>query len=168
MGSGEVLKPEFRYSEADRPLGHFSWKFLLERLTIAGAAMPRFKVNGTASFDIACKALQDITNLRFRMEYWYRDGTKIGSMLSSPVAVVRKGDCRFRLEMDLTGLTSGQYRADLVAYTTDKNGIQELLDGVYPGIVFEVTDSPDTDHHVGWDHQYWGHVRLRDMELKLE
>jgi len=168
MGSGEILKTEFRYSEADRPLGHFSWKFLLECLTLVGETAPRFKENGKATFEIAGKALQDIINLRFRMEYWYRDGTKIGSMLSSPVAVVRKGNCRFRLEIDLTGFTSGQYRADLVAYTTDKNGIQELLDGVYPGLVFEVTDSPDTDHHVGWNHQYWGHVRFRNMELKLE
>ena len=106
--------------------------------------------------------------MRMRMECWYQDGTKIGSMLSTAVDMVREGTCRFRLEMDLTGFTTGQFSADLVAYTADENGIQGKLDGVYPGIIFEVVASPEADHHVVWNQQYWGHVRLRDMELKLE
>ena len=101
------------------------------------------------------------------MEFWYQDGTKIGSMLSNAVDTVREGACQFRLEMDLTGFTTGQYTADLVAYTADENGIQDKLDGVYPGIIFEVVASPDADHHIIWNQQYWGHIRLRDMQLEL-
>ena len=63
---------------------------------------------------------------------------------------------------------AGKYSADIVAYTVGLNGMQELLDGVYPGIVFEVVNSPDADHHVIWDHQYWGHIRLRDIQLTLK
>ena len=70
--------------------------------------------------------------------------------------------------MDLTGFTIGQYSADLLAYTADENGIQKLLDGVYPGIIFEVAASPEADHHVVWDQQYWGHIRLHDMELTMK
>ena len=130
--------------------------------------MPRYVENGKAYFNIDCKALQNIRNMRLRMECWYQDGTKIGSMLSNAVDMVREGTCRFRLEMDLTGLTAGQYSADLVAYTADKDGIQELLDGVYPGIMFEVVNSSVADHHVIWNQQYWGHIRLRDMRLTLK
>ena len=168
MGNGEQLSKEFRFTEINRPYGYFSDRFLIERLTLDKTGMPRYVENGKAYFNIDCKALQNIRNMRLRMECWYQDGTKIGSMLSNAVDMVREGTCRFRLEMDLTGLTAGQYSADLVAYTADKDGIQELLDGVYPGIMFEVVNSSVADHHVIWNQQYWGHIRLRDMRLTLK
>ena len=134
---------------------------------ITGAKEPVYPEKGKALFEIGCRALRDLRNVRLRMEFWYQDGTKIGSMLSNPVTAVKQGPCRFLLEMDLTGLTRGQYYADLVAYCGE-NGVQELLDGVYPGIVFEVINSPDVVHHVEWSHQYWGHIRLHDMRLMLK
>lgn len=168
MGTGDQLRKEFRYTEANRPYGRYSQKFLIERLVLTETEMPRYAENGKAYFNIDCKALQDIRNVCLRMEFWYQDGTKIGSMLSNAVEMVREGACRFRLEMDLTGFMAGKYSADIVAYTVGLNGMQELLDGVYPGIFFEVENSPQADHYVEWNHQYWGHVRLRDMHLTLK
>ena len=101
-----------------------------------------------------------------RFELWYQDGSKVGSMLSNQISEVLPGECEFLLEADLTGLTTGQYSVDIVAYTADQRGIECILDGVYPGIVFDLIQSSDTDHHVKWSHQYWGHVRLRDMKIK--
>ena len=66
-----------------------------------------------------------------------------------------------------TGNGFGRFYQRLVAYSGE-NGVQELLDGVYPGIVFEIAEPPETTHHVEWSHQYWGHIRLRDMRLTLE
>ena len=168
MGTGEQLRKEFCFTKIHRPSGRFSEKFLIERLILAETEMPRYTENGKAYFNIDCKVLKRIKNVRLRMEFWYQDGTKIGSMLSNSVDTVQEGTCRFQLAMDLTGFTAGQYSADLVAYTADENGVQELLDGVYPGIIFEVVNSPDADHHVVWNQQYWGHVRLRDMQLTMK
>jgi lipopolysaccharide transport system ATP-binding protein len=167
MGTGEQLRTETRFAENNRPYGYFSQKFLIERLVLKEADKPRYMENSKARFLIECKALQDLKTVCLRMEFWYQDGTKIGSMLSNPVAVVKQGPCRFLLEMDMAGFTSGQYSADLVAYS-DENGVEKLLDGVYPGIVFEIINSPDAVHHVVWSHQYWGHIRLRDMRLELK
>lgn len=168
MGTGEQLQREIHFTDSNRPFGLFSDKFLIERLTLAETEIPRYAENSKAYFNIDCKSFMSIRNVRLRMEFWYQDGTKIGSMLSNSVDMVREGTCRFRLAMNLTGLTVGQYSADLVAYTANENGIQELLDGVYPGIIFEVVSAPDADYHVVWDQQYWGHVRLRDMQLTLK
>ena len=93
-------------------------------------------------------------NVCLRMEFWYQDGTKIGSMLSNSVDTIREGSCRFRLEIDLAGFMAGKYSADIVAYTVGLNGMQELLDGVYPGIIFEVENTPEADRYVEWNHQY--------------
>lgn len=168
MGTGERLKKEFIFTEKDRPYGRFSLDFSIERLTILGMENPCYPENGKASFCVECQALKNLRNVRMRMEFWYQDGTKVGSMLSNPVQAVSKGSCRFLLEMKMDGLTCGQYHADLVAYSADENGVEEILDGVYPGIVFDITDSPNAEHHVEWSHQYWGHVRLHDMQLKLQ
>ena len=167
MGTGETLKTEVHFTERHRLHGYYSRDFLIKSLMITGAKAPIYPEEGKARFEIECQALRDLRNVRLRMEFWYQDGTKIGSMLSNPVTLVKQGPCRFLLEMDLTGLTRGQYHADLVAYSGE-NGVQELLDGVYPGIVFDVVIPPDVIHHVEWDHQYWGHIRLRDMQLTLK
>ena len=168
MGTGEQLRKEFCFTDKNRPYGRYSQKFLIERLVLAETETPRYIENSKAFFQIECQALQDLKNVCLRLELWYQDGTKIGSMLSNAVETVRKGNCRFRLGIDLAGFTTGQFSADLIAYTVDKDGIQKLLDGVYPGIVFEVVDPSEAERHVVWDHQYWGHVRLRDTELALE
>ena len=167
MGTGEKLCREIRFTDKNRPNGSYSQKFSIERLTLTEAEIPRYVENSKAYFTIDCKALQDIRNVRLRMECWYQDGTKIGSMVSNAVETVREGCCRFRLEMDLKGLMAGQYSADLVAFAEGENGIHILLDGVYPGITFEVVTSRETGRHMEWNHQYWGHVRLCDMRLEL-
>ena len=168
MGGKETLKTELHFTEASRPYGHFSEKFLIESLKVADAEKPCYPENGKAAFRIRCQALRELSNVRLRLEFWHQDGSKIGSMLSNPVRKLEKGFCEFLLEMDLTGFIAGQYSADIVAYRADEDGVQELLDGVYPGIIFEVENSSDADHHVEWDHQYWGHIRLRDMRLTLK
>ena len=168
MGTGETLCREICFTDKNRPYGRYSQKFLIERLMLVEADMPRYAENEKAFFDIDCKVLQDVRNVCLRMEFWYQDGTKIGSMLSNSVDTIREGSCRFRLEIDLAGFMAGKYSADIVAYTVGLNGMQELLDGVYPGIIFEVENTPEADRYVEWNHQYWGHIRLRDMRLTLK
>lgn len=168
MGTWEQLKKKWYYTEMHRPYGCFSQKFLIESLEIIRAEMPRYIVNEKAYFHVTCQVFRDLQNVRLRMEFWYQDGTKIGTMLSNEVPAVKKGSCQFLLQMDLSGLTNGQYNADLVAYMGDESGAEEILDGVYPALSFEVLDSPESVGHVEWNHQYWGHIRLHDMQVTLK
>ena len=165
-GIQENLKGKFRFTDEFRPYGYFSHMFLIETLELVGKEIPEFEEGELVPFRIGCRASEELKGVRFRLELWYQDGSKTGSMLSNPVAEVRPGECAFDLKADLHGLTAGQYSADLVAYTSDENGVETILDGVYPGIVFDLGESPMEDHHVKWSHQYWGHIRLRDMLLE--
>ena len=164
-GIQEDLQTGFRFTDAFRPYGRFSHLFSIETLELLGADRPLFPENGHAVFRIGCLAAVQLHELRLRLELWYQDGSKIGSMLSNPVAAVEPGTCEFLLDADFAGLTDGQYSADLVAYTADENGTETILDGVYPGIVFDIANTSAADHHVKWSHQYWGHVRLADLNL---
>lgn len=164
-GIQEDLQTGFRFTDAFRPYGRFSHLFSIETLELLGADRPLFPESGHAAFRIGCLAAEEIHRLRLRFELWYQDGSKVGSMLSNPVAAVAPGTCEFLLEANLAGLTDGQYSADLVAYTADETGAETILDGVYPGIIFDIANTSATDHHVKWSHQYWGHVRLADLKL---
>lgn len=165
MGIQEKLKTSFRYTEAFRPYGRFSHVFSIETLNVLEAERPAFPECSRIQFRIGGLASEQLFGIRMRMELWYQDGTKVGSMLSNAIESVKPGNCEFLLEADLACLTAGQYSADLVAYTADGDGNETILDGVYPGIVFDITEASDADHHVKWSHQYWGHIRLKDLKL---
>lgn len=166
-GIQEGLKGRFRFTEEFRPYGRFSHLFSIETLELVEKKVPEFQEGELVRFLIRCRAMENLKGVRLRLEFWYQDGTKVGSMLSNPVEEVKIGDCEFLLEADLTGLTAGQYSADLVAYTADEHAMETILDGVYPGIVLDFSDSQSYDHHVKWSHQYWGHIHLQNMNLEL-
>ncbi len=166
LGVQEGLKSSFRFTDEFRPYGRFSHLFSIETLDLIGRDHPEFIEGETPQFRIQCRAAEHLKNVRIRFEIWYQDGTKVGSMLSNPVPEVFPGDTILMMEVNLRGLTAGQYSADLVAYMADNNAVETILDGVYPGVVFNLVDSADKDHHVQWSHQFWGHIRLSDMAVK--
>ncbi|MBR1457637.1 MAG: hypothetical protein IJ594_10840, partial [Oscillospiraceae bacterium] len=79
-----------------------------------------------------------------------------------------QGEHTVRVEMDPIHLSSGQYTADLVAYLHDEKGKEDILDGVYPGVIFQISDPIDAENYLDWHHQYWGAVRLHDLEVREE
>ncbi len=164
-GIQENLKGRYRYSNLFRPYGRFSNRFSFETLDVVGKEIPLFQEHEHIHFRVGCRANEMLKDLRVRLEFWYQDGTKVGSMLSNSIPEVLQGDCDFDIEADLTGLTPGQYSVDMVAYIADEEAAEGILDGVYPGILFDLMKSPYVDHHVKWSHQYWGHIRLKDLIL---
>ena len=161
------LKSSFYFTEEFRPYGRFSHLFSIETLELLGKENPEFLEGEHVQFRIGCQAMQRLKNVRLRFEFWYQDGNKVGSMLSNAISEIQPGYCEFLLEANLKGLTAGQYSVDLVAYTTDEYANETILDGVYPGIVFDLIYSTQFDHHVKWNHQYWGHVRFSDMKITM-
>ena len=167
-GIKEDLKGAFRFTEEFRPYGRFSHLFSIETLKIIGRDIPEYTEGECVQLQIGCRAAERLKDVRFRLELWYQDGSKVGSMLSNPISDVVPGDGTYLLEADLEGLTAGQYSADLIAYTADESSAESILEGVYPALVFDLRESPGADHHVRWNHLYWGHVRLRDVKLTKE
>ena len=72
----------------------------------------------------------------------------------------------FQIQIDTAHLTPGRYYADIIAYTYDQFGNEDFLDGVYPGLSFELTDELNAQNQLIWLHQYWGHVHLHDVIVK--
>ena len=117
---------------------------------------------------IACTAEKPLRRVGFRFEFWAQDGTKVGSMLSGDFVDLDEGENHILLEVDLEHLASGQYNVDIVVYLHDSDGNEDILDGVYPGVVVEIRDELNESNHLDWHHQYWGHVHLHDLHVRKD
>ena len=127
---------------------------------------PVFRTGETVSIRIVCSAVKELRRVGFRFEFWSGDGIKIGTMLSGSFADLRQGKNQIEIRMDTTHLTAGQYRADLVAYLFDDDGNEDILDGVYPGLIFEISADRISGNYLDWHHNYWGNIRLHDLQVE--
>ena len=167
MGENVMLQKRYEYSAEDRPYDKWirlNRRLNLDALEIRGTERPSYLSTERPEATLWLTANQPFKNVAFRLELWYEDGVKIGSMLAGSFVDLKEGKNVVKLRLDLEHLTAGLYRADLIAFQYDADGNEDVLDGVYPGIVWEVRDAGETQY-VNWSHQYWGHVRLHDLEV---
>ncbi len=157
-----VFGPEYRpYDEYIR----LERRFDIEALTVLDRDLPDYEAGERPRIRIACTAEQAFPRVGLRLEFWSRDGVKIGTMLAGSFADIRPGRNHITAELDLRNLAAGEYRADLVAYLFDEDGNEDILDGVYPGLILNVRRRTGQGEHLDWHHKYWGHVRLNDLQI---
>ena len=137
----------------------------LKAVHIIGAKTNAFKQNEGLCLSLDFDVTKPVQNLQFRFEIRYLDGTVAGTTLTN-----KKIDCSYigakqiKLLFSPAYLVPGFYTAGLVAYSTDSLGNDIWLDGVQPAISFSVL--PDANElELQWVHKYWGHVRLKDMDV---
>lgn len=112
---------------------------------------------------LKCEVRIPISNVKFRFEIQYADGTVVGTVMSgNDVDFPEAGICGVQLLFDTTHLVPGRYKADLVAYSTDDLGNDIYIDGIIPAMFFSICSYDDI---ADWPHKYWGHVRLHSMNI---
>ncbi len=171
MGAKESDQATFVFDATFRPYDaalRINKRFEFQRLAILGEGGARLRAGQKREMAVACEALRPLRGVRFRLECWYQDGVKVGTMLSSSGLDLAPGAHELLLTMDLAHLMPGRYTADLVAYACDEDGSEDILDGVYPGVAFEVVGGLEETGGLDWHHQYWGHVRLHDLEVRAK
>ena len=168
LGGGKLLRSYYEYDQGFRPYDaqlRMNKRLNLDTLQVLDVPEPIYMNGDTSRLELTCTAERELADVGFRFEFWSQDGNKIGSMLSSNFVDLHEGVNRVVLELDLEHLVSGQYSVDLVVYLHDSDGNEDILDGVYPGIVFEIHDQLSDAHHLDWHHQYWGYVHLHDVRV---
>lgn len=170
LGGGDtLLRTRYEYDAGYRPYDsslRINKRLNMDTLEILEKDVPTFADSDAVELELACTALRSLERVGFRFELWSQDGTKIATMLSGGFVDLHEGVNRVRMRLDLAHLTTGQYSADLVAYLHDDEGNEDILDGVYPGVVFDVVVPLDEANYLDWHHQYWGAIRLHDVEVK--
>ena len=172
LGGGDtLLRTRYEFDAGYRPYDahlRLNPRLNIDSLEVVGRDEPTYTTAESPELAISCTAYQALRQVGFRLELWAEDGTKVGSMLTGGVVDLCAGENRVALKLDLNHLATGQYSADMVAFLHDSDGNEDILDGVYPGFVFNVTAPLSAENYLDWHNQYWGYVHLPDMGIKLE
>ncbi|MDD7175714.1 MAG: ABC transporter ATP-binding protein [Clostridiales bacterium] len=166
LGSDDEITSHYEYTKEFHSNDKSKGKLVLKSLDVINAQDMRLECGELIEVKLHCKASVTLESVRFRFEIQFQNGEKIGTMLTSrDVDFQRNQERVLQLQIDTAHLTPGKYRADIIAYTYDQFGNEDFLDGVYPGISFELSDVLNQHNQLSWLHQYWGHVHLHDIEI---
>lgn len=171
LGGGDtLLRTRYEFDDGYRPYDaqlRMNARLNIDSLEVIGKSEPSYATGESPELSISCTAHRALSQVGFRFELWAEEGTKVGTMLTGGFVDLREGENRIALKLDLEHLVTGQYSADLVAFLHDADGNEDILDGVYPGFVFNVNAPLSGKNYLDWHTQYWGFVHLPDMEIEL-
>lgn len=168
LGIKGTLMPKIEYTKKYHVNHKSKGKFNLLELSVLNSDEMQFACGSTILAKLTCQSTAELTMVKFRFEIQYQDGTKVGTMLTdNPFSFYTGQEAELGLRIDTAHLTPGRYYADLIAYTYDQFGNEDFLDGVYPGLTFELTDEINEQNPLIWLHQYWGHVHLHDVSVTM-
>lgn len=169
LGKQGKLDWKYEYTPAFHSDSRSNSSFVIKSLEITNKKEPRFGYGENIQLKLICQTIKKWEHVEFRFELRYQDGIVVGTMLSrQAVDLEAHQDNIVIMKVDTAHLAPGQYRADIVAYIYNEFGVEQFLDGVYPGIVFEITDRINEDNKLIWLHQYWGHVHLHDLDIEIK
>lgn len=164
LGAENTLSTSYQYTEQ-----FHSRKFATREIDILSLQIPnkeesKFSINEKVSMVLTCHAGKNISNVKFRFEIQYKDGSIAATVFSNTgIDFIRDIDQALHIVFDTSHLVPGKYKADIIAYTCNNFGTEQLIDGVYPGFIFEIDDEINTDNELIWNHRYWGHIRLNNF-----
>lgn len=167
LGISDEVCLDYHYRKDQHKFGADVNKLVIQSLKLKDTERSIYKLGEKIHCEIECLADKDIDNLKFRFEIHYKDSTLAGTMFTEKTVFVKKGENLFDTYIDTAHLAPGKYYVDIVAYLYNEFGMQVHLDGVYPGFSFELQEEINKDNHLIWIHNYWGHVQLQSVQMKL-
>lgn len=155
----------FDLGEMDRAVvstnrAHFeSFEFLNNIPRLAGE-------DSHMKFKVAWKSLMTVKDVKLRMIIKYHDYSPAGIALSGVLCDAAEGVSYSNILLfDTSRLFPGSYKASLAIYESDSSGKSMILDHITDAISFEVPERKNADKSIIYNHSYWGHIRLDDLEL---
>ena len=108
-------------------------------------------------------------NVRFRFEFSpMTTPKKAATMMTNERVDFSDNELKeLSFELDTTHLVPSRYQVDVIAFVTDEFGNDCQLEGVFPGFVFDMNESP-TDEPLLWRTYNWGAVHLNEVKVKKE
>ena len=164
MDSGALPNNSFDYTNIKRSPGE-SRKLQLLGIDLLNGENGIFHLGSIMNLNMHCLANDNVTNIGIRFEVFYADGSIVGTVFTNKTITLDKGkkiDCL--IDFNLKNLATGRYYAVALAYEFNEYGYQIGVDRVEPALVFEIDDIGCNE--LVWLHQYWGHVRFDDMQIK--
>ncbi len=163
LNQANDLRTSYNFANLPRD-GKKSFHLELLGLDILNRSISKFSRGEYLDMVLHCKSNTDTKNIGFRFEFYYNDGTVVGSALSvEQISSAKSTALDVILRVDTRNFAPGKYYAIALAYEEDGNGHQMDTDRVDPAFFFEIT-AKQTDT-LNWLHRYWGHIRFDDFHI---
>ncbi len=116
--------------------------------------------------EIAFTARRAAQNITFRMTIHSADGSRAGMATTKPCITVAEGENRLQLTVPMEWLAPGKYIVDMVAYSVNEYGHNQLHDVVEEAFAFEKLLSTEENNAMTWNHSWWGYVMFPEIQVK--
>ena len=123
-----------------------------------------FYSNESIDFKLTLESFKDFKDLKVRITMLYADKTPAGTMTTKQGININKNDTKsITLSSNIENLAPGKYLAKIVIYQNGEAGSFINYDVVEEGFSFEIAQ--DKNEKLDWQHRWWGHTRLPEIEL---
>ncbi|MCR5651803.1 MAG: ATP-binding cassette domain-containing protein [Lachnospiraceae bacterium] len=140
---------------------------MLKRLEVLHTESMIFECNEIIKLKLYYQVLRPVEDLYIRFEIKTAAGELAATVFSGGSVTLAGAEQSVVIDFDTRHLAPGKFRADIVAFKRDKLGNEVLIDGVYPGFLFNIVDS-GSEKKLIWLQQYWGPVELHPLNVYVE
>ena len=149
---------------------HQDWKktfFTIESLRIKNKKHSAFNIGEIIAGIITVNSTKDFDQINLRFEIYDLENNIVGTSFSNSIQV-KKGTNNIVFKFNTSSLMPCRYYANLIFYSSNINGKDNAIDGVYPGFVFDVLNRKDSSDELEWNSKYWGHIKLNSTIINRE
>lgn len=153
---------DFSDTEKSHPI--FRNEIQLLKMEFTDRDLPIYTTEEKMHFTLDLLGIQGILDARVRIEVKYTDGTIVGMAESKPIGEIKKGEIKqVEFAFNMFNFAEGTYYFRLSLFKLNVMGVHQGLDDTPRKVFFRVTDTiPDRTR---WLRQYWGSVRLDEIEV---
>ncbi len=91
----------------------------------------------------------------------------VGTMFTESMYSFHISDAyKLHIDMDTINLAPGQYSVNVVAFQKDTFNNDLIIDRVFPGFCFELSNTINQTNFINWLHRFWGDNHLSDLKVK--
>ena len=154
-----VYTEHFRPKGRDEELWLFKSLRFLNKKTVYG-------YEDDIDIELKAQSKKDLEDISFRFEIHTNEKVVCTSLCKSLISLKKGKEYSLRFNFPTKHIAAGKYYADIVAYQYDSHGNELLIDGVYPGFIFEIENMISDNNHLVWLSKWWGNIRAHDVDLK--
>lgn len=155
------------FSETEKSHPIFRNEIQLLKLEFNDRDLPTYTTEEKMHFTLDLLGIQDISDARVRMEVKYADDSVVGMAESKPIGEIKKGEIKqIGFDFCMSNLAEGTYYFRLSLFKLNVMGVHQGLDDTPWKIFFRVEDT--IQDRTRWLRQYWGSVRLDEIEVVNE
>lgn len=137
----------------------------IDTVTFLHKDFPVYENGETVCVKVEYTSKKKIKNVAMRMTLQSAEKMPVGLATSAPCIDVEEGANQSVLTMSMDCLAPGKYIVKLTAYSVNEFGGNQMHDIVENCFAFEKVQKMKDNNSMPWDHIWWGHMMLPELEV---